>query len=124
MSEHKLDVRLDGFENPVGTLVKTNAGGLRFQYHLHHANKADALPLSLSLPLNDEPYGDVLTRAFFDNLLQERDGPLQSVMAREGIARDDVAGLLFHLGRDCAGAISVLPEGAPPVKVPGDFSQD
>jgi serine/threonine-protein kinase HipA len=78
----------------------------------------------LSLPLTDEPYGDALTRAFFDNLLQERDGSLADVMAREGLARDDVAGLLLHLGKDCPGALSVLPVGAPPVKVPGDYTSD
>ena len=54
-------------------------------YTSAHLARADALPLSLSLPLTDEPYGDIVTRAFFDNLLQERDGaPLNDVMAREG----------------------------------------
>jgi serine/threonine-protein kinase HipA len=124
MTELKLDVRLDGFENPVGTLFKTTGGRLEFNYCPQYKQIETSLPLSLSLPLTLETHGDVLTRAFFDNLLQERDGPLQDLMAREGIERDDVAGLLLHLGKDCAGAISVLPEGAPPVKVPGDFSKD
>lgn len=124
MNALTLDVRLDGFIDPIGTLTKGQDGGLAFQYRMPYANQINALPLSLSLPLTDEPYGDVLTRAFFDNLLQERDGPLQHLMAREGIARDDIAGLLLHLGKDCAGAISVLPEGAPAAKVPGDYEQD
>jgi serine/threonine-protein kinase HipA len=45
-------------------------------------------------------------------------------MARENLARDDIAGLLLHLGKDCPGAISVLPTGAPPAKVPGDLATD
>ena len=45
-------------------------------------------------------------------------------MAREGLTRDDIAGLLLHLGKDCPGALSVLAVGAPAVKVPGDFATD
>ncbi|MBD9596339.1 HipA N-terminal domain-containing protein [Ensifer sp. ENS05] len=67
-------------------------------------------------------YVDPNARPFFDNLLQERDEPLQRVMDREGLARSDVAGLLFHLGRDCPGSISVLPLGAPAAKVPGNLA--
>jgi serine/threonine-protein kinase HipA len=80
-----------------------------------------AISLSLSLP---EPFEEAVARPFFDNLLQERDGALSDIMAREGIARDDIASLLFHLGKDCAGALSVLPAGSPPTKVPGDCQED
>jgi serine/threonine-protein kinase HipA len=124
MTELSLDVRLDGFTEPAGTLFRTEQRALEFAYTSAHLARADALPLSLSLPLTDEPYGDVVTRAFFDNLLQERDGALNDVMAREGLARDDVAGLLLHLGKDCPGALSVLAAGAPAVKVPGDLGTD
>lgn len=124
MTSLTLDVRLDGFAEPVGVLARDEYGALAFAYTATHLARADALPLSLSLPLTDEPYDDVITRAFFDNLLQERDGALADVMAREGLARDDIAGLLLHLGKDCAGALSVLHAGAPPVKVPGNLATD
>lgn len=124
MTELSLDVRLDGFAEPAGVLVRSKHGALAFAYTSRHLVRADALPLSLSLPLTDEPYDDIVTRAFFDNLLQERDDALADVMAREGLARDDIAGLLLHLGKDCPGALSVLAAGAPPVKVPGDFTTD
>lgn len=124
MSELILDVRLDSFADPIGVLVRDDKGALAFAYTPEHAANDRALALSLSLPLTDEPYGDGATRAFFDNLLQERDGVLRTVMAREGLARDDVAGLLAHLGRDCPGAVSVLPRGAAPSKIPGDLEKD
>ena len=124
MTQLTLDVRLDGFTEPVGALARSEHGALAFAYTSAHLARADAVPLSLSLLLTDEPYDDVITRAFFDNLLQERDGALADVMAREGLTRDDIAGLLLHLGKDCAGALSVLPVGAPPVKVPGDLATD
>ena len=124
MAELALDVRLDEALQPVGYLVRDENGGLSFGYSVVYANMPGAKPLSMSLPVRQKPYSEVLTRAFFGNLLQERDGALDVVMAREGIARDDIAGLLLHLGRDCPGAISVLPHGAPPVKVPGVYATD
>ncbi|MER9297854.1 HipA domain-containing protein [Mesorhizobium sp. M0621] len=119
-----LDVRLDGFTEPVGILARDDHGGVAYAYRKNYVANPDAVALSLSLPLTDEPYGDVAARPFFDNLLQERDGALADIMAREGLARDDIAGLLFHIGKDCAGALSVLPAGAPPVKLPGDYGSD
>lgn len=119
-----LDVRLDGYDDPVGVLVRDDRGAVAFAYKEEYVSAPDATPLSLSLPLSPEPYEDVVTRPFFDNLLQERDSALTDIMAREGLSRDDIAGLLFHLGKDCAGAMSVLPIGAPPVKVPGEYDHD
>jgi len=119
-----LDVRLDSSENPVGVLVRDQRGGLAFAYDRAYVSQPGAISLSLSLPLTAEPFEEAVARPFFDNLLQERDGALSDIMAREGIARDDIAGLLFHLGKDCAGALSVLPAGSPPTKVPGDYQKD
>lgn len=124
MDELSLDVRLDGHADPVGVLVRDRNGGLAFAYRPDYLSDPDATLISMSLPLTPEPFGDEQTRPFFDNLLQERDGALADIMAREGIARDDVAGLLFHLGKDCAGALSILPRGSPPVRIPGDYARD
>ncbi len=119
-----LDVRLDGFDDPIGNLVRDEDGALAFAYQSNYLDNPAAIPLSLSFPLTDEAYEDSGARPFFDNLLQERDGPLQKVMDREGLSRSDIAGLLFYLGRDCPGSISVLPLGSPPAKVPGNFETD
>jgi serine/threonine-protein kinase HipA len=124
MSKLTLDVRLDGFDQPVGALRRSARGSLSFVYAPNHLSLPNPTPLSLSMPLRARPFSDLVTRAFFDNLLQERDGGLGQVLAREGLARDDIAGILYHLGKDCPGALSVLPEGAPPAKVPGDYTQD
>lgn len=72
---------------------------------------------SLSLPLVPPAYGDFPTRAYVDNLLQERDTARADVIARYRPANDDILGILGilgHLGKDCAGAVSVLPEGSTP----------
>ena len=119
-----LDVRLDGFDAPIGKLSRQSTGAVSFAYTSDYLGNLEAVTLSLALPPTDKPYGDVEARAFFDNLLQERDQALASIMGRYEISRDDIVGLLFHMGRDCAGALSVLPEGAPPVKVPGNYETD
>lgn len=68
-----LDVRLDGFDDPVGVFVRDERGAVAFGYNRSYLTKPDATPLSLPLPLAGGPYSDVAARAFFDNLLQERD---------------------------------------------------
>lgn len=77
----------------------------------------------VSLPLREDPFGDPITRAFFSNLLPEND-QLERVIAREGLDRADIVGLLEHVGADCSGSVSVLPEGHPPIKRPGSLEQD
>ncbi|TCM48317.1 serine/threonine-protein kinase HipA [Rhizobium sp. PP-F2F-G48] len=124
MDDLILDVRLDSSVDPVGVLVRDQRGGLAFAYSEAYVEQPGAVSLSLSLPLTPAPFEEAVARPFFDNLLQERDGALSDIMAREGIGRDDIAGLLFHLGKDCAGALSVLPAGSPPTKVPGDYQTD
>lgn len=118
----RLDVWLDPVPYPVGQLQSFDNGAVSFQYAEAYLHRA-AMPISLSMPLQAEAFGDVITRAFFDNLLPEND-QVRRLIEREGISRDDVVGILFHLGADCSGAISCLPEGSEPVKVPGDLSTD
>lgn len=120
----QLDVRLDGFDDPIGTLSSNEGGAAQFAYAEHYASRPDALALSLSLPLQRDPYGDFATRAYFDNLLQERDTARADIIAKYRLANDDIVGILAHLGKDCAGAVSVLPEGSPPAKVPGHLERD
>lgn len=120
----RLDVRLDGFEDPIGLLSSTATGATAFSYVPAYKSRDDALPLSLALPLSENQFDDFATRAYFDNLLQERDTARADIIAKYRMANDDIVGILAHLGKDCAGAVSVLPEGSPPTKVPGRLEQD
>lgn len=120
----ELDVRLDGFDEPVGQLSADARNAVQFAYTGAYRARSDALALSLALPIREEPFGDFATRAYFDNLLQERDTARADIIARYRLANDDIAGILYHLGKDCAGAISVLPQAAPPIKLPGRIDRD
>lgn len=120
----QLDVRLDGFDSPIGQLSSDDRGAARFAYAEQYAAQPGALALSLSLPLGQGSFDDFATRAYFDNLLQERDSARADAIAKYRLSTDDIVGILFHLGKDCAGAVSVLPQGSPPTKVPGTLGQD
>ncbi|MDO3377561.1 type II toxin-antitoxin system HipA family toxin [Geoalkalibacter halelectricus] len=68
------------------------------------------LPLSLSLPLRKEPYLDDESHPFFANLLPEE--KLRTLIARNlGISPNNDYGLLERIGGDCAGAVSLFPDG-------------
>lgn len=122
MTETVLAVWMDGFPTPAGRLARTSYGDTAFLYDADYV-AAGGVPLSLALPLEEEAFGDVETRAFFANLLPEN-AQLQRIMERHGIARNDVVGLLEHLGADCAGSVSCLPLDAPPIKSPGVLAED
>lgn len=72
-----------------------------------------AVPLSLRLPLRAEPYEDEHARPFFANLLPESE--LRRVIARKlGLSEQNDFALLVAVGGECAGAVSLLPEGTVP----------
>jgi serine/threonine-protein kinase HipA len=114
-----LDVYLEATPYPIGKLSATDEGVMAFTY------TTDQLPhpISASLPIVEEAYGDVVARGFFSNLLFENEMRDQ-VMQRHGISEGDIVGLLSHLGADCPGSISCVPEGAPPGKRPGSLNLD
>lgn len=99
----------------LGQLERLRNGRLRLRY----ADKAldvhgiGARPLSLSLPLTDRRVeGDRLER-FFDNLLPE--GSVRGALEREhGVRPGDTFALLSAVGRECAGAIQLTTDDAPP----------
>lgn len=71
-------------------------------------------PVSLSMPLRPprQPYRGPLVRDFFDNLLPDNDDMRRRIQARFGTASIDAFDLLAEIGRDCVGAIQLLPEEA------------
>lgn len=120
-----LSIWIEGVDYPVGQLdyVDTGRQSISFAYTDQWLAESAAFPISLSLPLADGTHDDRLSRAFFNNLLQEND-QLDRLLVREGLERSNIIGILRHLGADCAGALSCLPEDTPPVKRPGNLTTD
>lgn len=73
-------------------------------------------PLSLSLPfvVGGKPQRGARVQAFFDHLLPIAPLARQRLQALHGAASAETFDLLALLGRDCAGAVQLLPEGAEP----------
>jgi len=107
----KLQVFLN--DRPVGILRSDKKRRFVFQYHREYLGTPDAHPLSLSLPLRESPFEEDLARPFFSNLLPE--GDIRSAIAKfvRVSGKNDMA-LLEKIGGECAGAVSVLPEGVVP----------
>lgn len=114
-----LDVYLEACQKPVGELSSAPDGNISFCYTVDNVPH----PISISLPLQEEPHGDVESRGYFSNLLFENEMRDQ-VMQRHGIEERDIVGLLYFLGTDCPGSISCVPKGAAPGKRPGNLTTD
>lgn len=70
-------------------------------------------PISLSLPVREKPYLNDEAHPYFANLLPEGD-TRTLIEARLGTPRGDDYALLRLIGGDCAGAITLFPEGQTP----------
>lgn len=92
-----------------GMLEELPGGGTRFSYDQEWLAGAAARPVSLTMPLRDEPYEAPGLLPFFSNLLPE--GWFFDIsLASLKIARDDAFGLLLATCRDCMGEVEVVPE--------------
>jgi len=98
----------------VGDLHRQRSGAVSFQYAEAWLNWQYALPVSLSLPLREEPYRGDPVIAVFDNLLPDSDIIRRQLAERINADGTDVFQLLAKLGRDCIGALQLLPKGESP----------
>ena len=95
----------------VGSLRDDDDRILRFAYDTEWLAEG-GFPISVRLPLSNADQ-EVDAHAFFEGLLPEGRAR-QRTCRKLGIPLEDDAGLLFAIGEDCAGALSILPAGAAP----------
>lgn len=107
----------------VGTLSYHDDTGLfAFDYAPEWVISPDAFPLSPALPFQST---EVLTpelhsvrvRRFFENLLPEGKA-LDDAAAAHGVSKANLYALLTVIGRESAGALTLLPAGMQPAEVP------
>ena len=98
----------------VGRLHRQRSGAVEFQYDPSWLDWDHTLPISISLPLREDRYlGDPVT-AVFDNLLPDPEPVRRRIAERIGAEGHDAYSLLAKIGRDCVGALQILPEGQEP----------
>jgi serine/threonine-protein kinase HipA len=104
---------------PVGEWRVDAQGRHTFLYDPSWINRRDARPLSLSMPLQppDSPYSGTIVESFFDNLLPDSIEIRRRVQRQVGAASTSAFDLLAELGRDCVGAVQLLPAGQDPDNV-------
>lgn len=116
MARRRAHAPLDVFLNarPVGRLRRLGSGAVDFRYDHGWLGWEHALPISISLPLREDRYlGDPVI-AVFDNLLPDPEPTRRRIAERIGAEGHDAYSLLARLGRDCVGALQILPEGQDP----------
>ncbi len=105
-----------------GTLRQEDSGRLTFTYDGGYLNRPRAQPLSLSLPLQEEPFDDRQARPFLAGLLPD-DHARERLARYLGVSRRNDFALLAEVGGECAGAVAFYPPDTdPPPAGQGDLT--
>src|SRR5688572_11397997 len=105
MRRRMASVRLSG--TPIGT-IEEEEGETKFTYLPEWLGRRDARPVSLTLPLREEPYFSKGLHPFFENLLPE--GWLLNVTSKKlKISKSDEFGILLATCADCIGDVEIEP---------------
>ncbi len=100
----------------VGTWALHPRLGVVLQYDSGWVNSRHGRPSSLSLPFTpgNEPHRGLLVKNYFENLLPDSRDIRDRVARRFRLGSTDAFSLLAEVGRDCAGALQILPDANPP----------
>lgn len=112
-----LDIWANG--QRVGRWTILRGGLSTFSYDEAWVTSAQARPLSLSLPygLDDLTLTGERVGNYFDNLLPDTDAIRRLIQSKYGLTGRDPFDLLAAIGRDCVGAVQLLPVGETPEDV-------
>ena len=110
----EVSVRLYG--NPIGTLKQDSLGNMSFVYLPEWLDNPAAIPLSLSMPLRHEEFQSMECAPFFAGLLPDNNQVRAELARMIQTGASDDFGLLSAIGRDCAGAISIVPSDSPVIR--------
>lgn len=99
------------YKERLAGLVWQDENGYGFQYNKEYLESGNATPVSLTLPLNEEPYISNTMIPFFDGLIPE--GWLLNIAVKNWKLNErDRMSLLLTVCKDCIGAVSI--EGLEP----------
>ena len=108
-----LDVWMNG--EHVGTWSVSPREGHAFAYAQAWLTNPRRRSISLSLPLTREtdPFRGEVVEAYFENLLPDSRDIRMRIAQRYAVGSDRAFQLLEAIGRDCVGAVQLLPSGSP-----------
>jgi serine/threonine-protein kinase HipA len=94
--------------NTFAGIISEAETGYRFIYDKDYLQSEKAIPISLTLPLQEEPFESKTLFAFFDGLIPE--GWLLDISIKNWkLNSRDRMGLLLAVCKDCVGAVSITP---------------
>ena len=107
MRELKVYIEISGKQTLVGTIRGNDFTDAFFSYHDEYLSAGNPAQISISLPLQKEPFSPERTRNYFESLLPE--GFSRTAVA-DWIKADekDYLTILSCLGRECLGAIKIV----------------
>ncbi|SDR50545.1 serine/threonine-protein kinase HipA [Paraburkholderia fungorum] len=110
---NRLNLWMNGLQ--VGHWEATR-GGERLVYHDDWIDDPQGRPLSLSLPFTpgNQPYRGQIVADYFDNLLPDSEPIRRRIATRYKTGSTAPFPLLAALGRDCVGALQMLPPDEAP----------
>ncbi|MBQ6551715.1 MAG: type II toxin-antitoxin system HipA family toxin [Lachnospiraceae bacterium] len=108
--EYLVSIDIMGKPVLVGRIAGADSGSARFRYDRTYLSEESSRPISLSLPLQEEPFPADQTKAFFDGLLPEG-FTRRAVAGFLHLNENDYLEILYHLGRECIGALRIYTEG-------------
>jgi serine/threonine-protein kinase HipA len=94
----------------VGVCEMDAAGRQHFAYVPEWSGRADAIPVSLSLPLDATTHEPELVSAVLWGLLPDNEHVLQRWATHFQVSARNPLALLSHVGEDCAGALQFVRE--------------
>src|SRR5437588_10723618 len=101
----------------VATWIAHDRGAHALQYDSAWPESPARRPLSLSLAFTpgNVPHRGATVANFFDNLLPDSDAIRSRIRSQFGTESTGTFDLLTAIGRDCVGAVQLLPEGEEPL---------
>lgn len=109
-----VSIEKDGQMSRVGSIRGTDSSDACFCYDSNYLHSPTAMPISISLPLWDDPYSPEQTAIFFEGLLPEG-FTRRSVAQWMHVDESDYLSILHGLGRECIGALCITEAGEEPI---------
>ncbi|MBQ8118525.1 MAG: HipA domain-containing protein [Lachnospiraceae bacterium] len=110
MRQYDVYLELAGRQVRVGVIEGNSSEDARFSYSKEYIEGNAPRAISVSLPIQNEPFSPERTKVFFDGLLPE--GFIRrSIAANMHFDENDYLSILHNLGKECLGAIRIGEAG-------------
>ena len=104
-----ISIERDGKQCLTGTIEGASGTDACFRYAESYLQDSGSVPVSISLPLQEQPFSAKQTKNYFEGLLPE--GYTRRTVAQwMHVDENDYLSILHGLGRECLGAIQIRTE--------------